>query len=88
MSHIHQYGCYKMCHHHLLQKEIVIRLPLLEKNLAEFVVSKYIQFPNIKVIPLVERKDVSFILTIFDTLFESPNIGRLEFAKKLAVASF
>ena len=48
-----------------------------------------IQFPNINIIPLVERKDVSFILTSFqrisgtnDTSFESPKIGRLEFAKK------
>ena len=44
---------------------------------------------------LLKRKDVSFILTTFsknfgtnDTSFESPNIGRLEFAKELAVASF
>ena len=41
-----------------------------------------LRFPNINIIPLVERKDVSFILTIFsgtnDTSFESPNIGRLE----------
>ena len=28
MSHIHQYGCYKMCHYHLLQKKNVIRLYL------------------------------------------------------------
>ena len=53
-----------------------------------------IQSLNINIIPLVKRKDVSFILTIFprisgtnDTSFESPNIGRLEFSKKLGMAS-
>jgi hypothetical protein len=44
-------------------------------------------------IPLVERKDVSFISTFQrisgtnDTSFESPYIGHLESAKKLGVAS-
>ena len=30
---------------------------------------QYLQFPNINIIPLVERKDVSFILTIFPKNF-------------------
>merc|ERR1719454_1830736 len=38
---------------------IFLRLNICEKNII------YLQFPNINIIPLVERKDVSFILTIF-----------------------
>ena len=54
-----------------------------------------IQFPNINIIPLVKRKDVSSIQPSFqrisgtnDTSFESPYIGRLESAKKFGMASF
>ena len=50
-----------------------------------------VQFPNINIITLVKRKDISFILTIIqrisgtnDTSFESPYIGCLESAKNWA----
>ena len=47
-------------------------LKLIKKvRLKEYkdIVHSYVQFPNINIIPLIERKDVYFILTIFPKSF-------------------
>ena len=73
---------------------VIVFLLIYQKRCPKLMIAVHkIQLRAKQTAPLIERKDVSFILNILrisgtnDTSFESPYIGRLESAKKLGVAS-